>query len=164
MFAVFLTRRRALVVLGSIALVLLALQLFQPQPPRTVLPGDGAMSDHVSVPDDVEALLRRACYDCHSDETRWPWYSRVAPLSWLIVRDVQHGRSNLDFSSWSTDPVREPTPDQRLRWMCEDIEEGEMPPDLYTLAHPEARLDEADQQLICSWTAQARRSLRIDDD
>lgn len=156
-----MSRRKILVVFGSIGLVLLAMQLFQPEPPQAVLPGDGLMADHVSVPEDVETLLRRACYDCHSDQTRWPWYSRIAPLSWLIARDVQHGRSNLDFSSWSTDPVREPTPDQRLRWMCDDIEEGAMPPRLYLLAHPEARLDEADEQRICSWTASALRDLRV---
>ncbi len=138
------------------------MQLFQPSPPRPSLPGDGTISDHVPVPDDVDALLRRACYDCHSAATRWPWYSRISPLSWYIVRDVQHGRSNLDFSRWSTDRVREPTPDQRLRWICEDVEDGEMPPELYRLAHPEARLDESEQERICSWTARARRRLRAE--
>jgi hypothetical protein len=151
--------RRSLVVLGLLILAALVLQCFQPAPPSPTLPGDGPMSNHVSVPDEVEALLRQACYDCHSGETRWPWYSRISPLSWLIVRDVQHGRSNLDFSRWSTDPVREPTPDQRLRWICEDMEEGEMPPALYLLAHPEARLEEEEQDLICAWTVRARREV-----
>lgn len=154
-----MANRKGLVVIISVALVALALQFFHPSPPRPTLPGDGTMSDHVRVPETVETLLRQACYDCHSEETRWPWYSRVSPLSWLIVRDVEHGRSNLDFSRWSTDPVREPTPDQRLRWICEDIEEGDMPPELYRLAHPEARLDAEEEKLICSWTARARREL-----
>lgn len=154
--------RKSLVVLGSLTLLFLVSQLFQPSPPRPTLPGDGPISDHVSVPDEVETLLRQACYDCHSGETRWPWYSHISPLSWLIVHDVKHGRSNLDFSRWSTDPFREPTPDQRLRWICEDMEKGEMPPALYRLVHPEARLEEEEQKLICEWTARARREIRAE--
>ncbi len=53
-------------------------------------------------PPEIEATLRRACYDCHSNETRWPWYSRVAPLSWFIVRDVEVGRKEINFSEWGS--------------------------------------------------------------
>jgi hypothetical protein len=152
--------RKWLVLLGTPALVLLGLQLVPLDPPHGTLPGDGSLSDHVEVPAHVDSLLRAACYDCHSGETRWPWYSRVAPLSWLIVADVRHGRSNLDFSHWSMDPVREPTPTQRLMWTCDDIREGIMPPRLYRLAHPEGRLGEAEQDLICAWAENALRRMR----
>lgn len=152
--------RNPLVFISGPVLVLLGLQLVRPEPPRASLPGNGTLADHVDVPADVDSLLRAACYDCHSDETRWPWYSRVAPFSWLIVKDIQHGRSNLDFSRWSTDPVREPTPTQRLSWICDDIREGVMPPRLYRLAHPGARLTDAEQDLICAWTEDALRSVR----
>jgi hypothetical protein len=152
--------RPRLVLLGTVALALLGLQLIRPATPRGTLPGDGTLADHVDVPADVDSLLRAACYDCHSGETRWPWYSRVAPLSWLIVEDVRHGRSNLDFSHWSTDPVREPTPTQRLTWICDDLREGVMPPRLYRLAHPEARLSDAERDRICAWTEDALRSTR----
>lgn len=120
---------------------------------------DRSIADHVTVPADVHALLRRACYDCHSGETRWPWYSRVAPVSWWIARDVRHGRSNLDFSRWSTDPDREPTPAQRLRWTCRDIREGAMPPRAYRLVHPEARLTDEEKDAVCAWTRKALRDL-----
>ena len=143
----------------AVVLVLLAIQLVRPERPTGELPGDGSMSDHVSVPQRVDAILREACYDCHSDETRWPWYAHVAPLSWYLVRDVRHGRSNLDFSRWSTDVVLEPTPDQRLRWMCRDVREDIMPPRLYALAHPDARLDDEEIERICEWTASARAAL-----
>jgi hypothetical protein len=133
-------KRRRITVLALLVFALLSLQLFRPDAPRAVLPGDGSISDHVAVPGDVEVLLRTACYDCHSGETRWPWYSRVSPVSWIIASDVQHGRSNLDFSRWSIDPDREPTPVQRLKWMCRDIREKIMPPRLYRLAHAGARL------------------------
>lgn len=153
-----LTRKRV-VLLGTLVLALLGLQLIRPAAPRGTLPGDGTLADHVNVPPGVDSLLRAACYDCHSDETSWPWYSRIAPLSWLIVEDVRHGRSNLDFARWSTDPVREPTPTQRLTWICDDIREGIMPPRLYRLAHPEARLSDDEQDRICAWTEEALRAV-----
>lgn len=143
----------------AMLLALAGFQLVRPAAPVAVLPGDRPMSDHVAVPDRVAALLREACFDCHSDETRWPWYSRVSPISWVIARDVRHGRSNLDFSRWSTDPDREPTPDQRLRWMCRDIRERTMPPRLYLVAHPSARLTPEEEDAICAWTDRARRGL-----
>lgn len=85
-------------------------------------------------------------------ETRWPWYSQVAPVSWLIIRDVRHARADLDFSRWSIDPVREPTPQQQFRWMCQDVRRGIMPPRLYLLVHHHARLTEDDAEALCAWT------------
>jgi hypothetical protein len=117
------------------------------------------MTAHIATPPAVEAILEKACYDCHSAETDWPWYSRVAPFSWLIVEDVRHGRSNLDFSSWSTDPDREPTPTQRLRWTCEEVRQRIMPPVSYRLLHPQARLTDEEADLLCDWAANALAGL-----
>lgn len=78
-------------------------------------------------------LAARACFDCHSNETNWPWYSNIAPLSWLIQRDVDEGRSELNWSEWGFD-------DDEGDESAETVLEGEMPPRSYTLAHPEARL------------------------
>lgn len=147
-------------IIGLTVALGLGIQLIPPITPSATLPGDAAMTDILNVPGPVEAILRRACYDCHSAETRWPWYAGVAPVSWYVARDVQHGRSNLDFSRWSTDPDREPTPHQRLRWMCEDVLDGTMPPRLYRLAHPEARLGDDAKRLLCAWTARVRRELQ----
>ncbi len=149
----------ALVVLAAATL---GIQLIRPDPPTAVLPSDGEISDHTHVPDDVARILRNACADCHSAETRWPWYSRVAPVSWWIAQDVQHGRSNLDFSAWSRDPNQEPTPRQRLTWMCRDVRSSEMPPLAYRIIHPEARLTAQEQDRLCAWTREAARSLEND--
>ncbi len=148
-------------ILGVLLAAFLVLQLVQPQRPGPQLPGDGRMTDHVSVSEDVEAILRRACYDCHSGETRWPWYSHIAPISWVIAGDVEHGRSNLDFSHWATDPYREPTPVQRLRWTCRETREEIMPPKLYRLVHPGARLSAAQRDSICAWTTRVLRELAM---
>jgi mono/diheme cytochrome c family protein len=82
-------------------------------------------------------LTRRACFDCHSNETQWPWYSNIAPLSWLIQRDVDEGRDELNWSEWG--------PDEEGDEGAETVLKGSMPPDTYSLLHPAARL--TDQEI-----------------
>ena len=100
---------------------------------------------------EVAAILRRACYDCHSNETRWPWYSRVAPVSWIIAHDVGRGRAELNFSEW--DSYRPLTRERKLEWMDRALRQSAMPPWPYRLIHPGARLELADRQLLERWTA-----------
>jgi len=114
---------------------------------------------HVHVPADVETVLRRACYDCHSNETRWPLYAHVAPASWLVARDVRRARADLNFSEWGTDPVTEPTPAQRLGGICHDLRKGVMPPRSYLLLHPRARVSSAEVERVCEWTSTVRSRL-----
>jgi hypothetical protein len=83
-------------------------------------------------------LAVRACFDCHSNETTWPWYSSAAPISWLVVHDVQEGRDALNFSEWDR-------PQQRLREIAEVLREGEMPPVYYRWTHPSAILSAAEK-------------------
>ena len=152
-------RRRIRSWLPGVILVLALLQFFQPTPPGPVLPGDGPIGNHVDVPPRVDAILRTACYDCHSGETRWPWYARVSPVSWIIAGDIEHGRGNLDFSQWSTHPTREPTQVQRLRWICRDMLEDVMPPRSYRWMHREARLSAQQKDMICVWSQRTRDHL-----
>lgn len=88
-------------------------------------------------------LAQRACYDCHSNETVWPWYSNVAPVSWLTQHDTDEGRQHLNFSTWgSGGQGREPGE------AIETIAEGQMPPPVYLITHPEARLTAAEKQAL----------------
>jgi mono/diheme cytochrome c family protein len=92
-------------------------------------------------------LAKRACFDCHSNETTWPWYSNVAPVSWLIQRDVDQGRRRLNFSEWNS--LRR----ERER-MGGSVAEGQMPPWYYVILHPTANLSDAEtQQLIAGLNA-----------
>lgn len=102
---------------------------------------------------EVEQVLRRACYDCHSNETRWPWYSHVAPVSWLLSHDVQAGRKELNFSEWGTLSSSEQA--EQRGGIAESIAEGEMPPWYYLPMHPDARLSAADQSLLSAWAGPA---------
>jgi mono/diheme cytochrome c family protein len=103
---------------------------------------------------DTRALVKRACFDCHSHETTRPWYSRLAPMSWLAQYDVDKGRSELNFSDWRNGSRKAEGVDK----MREEINGGEMPPLAYRLAHPEARLQDAEKRkLMNGLGATARR-------
>ncbi|MGE5431987.1 MAG: heme-binding domain-containing protein [Syntrophomonadaceae bacterium] len=94
----------------------------------------------------TRSLARRACYDCHSNETTWPYYSHIAPVSWFLSDHVHEGRKHLNFSQWSYPRDREI---KKARGMVKQIKEGEMPLDSYLWMHPEAKLtDNEKQQLI----------------
>jgi mono/diheme cytochrome c family protein len=86
-------------------------------------------------------LAARACFDCHSNETRWPWYSNIAPVSWLIQHDVQDGRRQLNFSEWNQSQ-------RAAHEVGEVIGEGEMPPWFYLPLHPPANLTPAEKQAL----------------
>jgi Haem-binding domain len=105
---------------------------------------------------ELRAVLRRACYDCHSNETRWPWYSRVAPASWMIANDVYHARKRLNFSTWNRYGQAERR-DERKK-ADDAVEEGDMPLWLYVPLHPEADLDRRDRRLILEWARSASGS------
>lgn len=105
----------------------------------------------IIAPDDVKSILRRACYDCHSNETKWLWYSYIAPVSILIERDVRLGRERLNFSEWGDDYDEEDTPEMFLDECWESIESGEMPLWFYLPPHPEAVLTEKDLNILRTW-------------
>lgn len=97
----------------------------------------------------VEPILKKACYDCHSNKTRWPWYSRVAPVSWWVIDHVNEGREELNFSEWeSFSPDKR---EEKLEELIEEVEEGEMPLPSYVLGHPEAKLTEQEIQILRDW-------------
>jgi len=108
------------------------------------------------VPGPVMDLLRRGCFDCHSNETRWPWYSRIPPASWLVLRDVERGRGQVNFSQWGRyNPF-----DQAdiLDKACALASKRKMPLWPYRLLHAEARLGDAEIGIVCDWSrAEAAR-------
>jgi len=111
----------------------------------------------VAAPPEIDVVLRRACYDCHSNETVWPWYSQVAPISWLLARDVAEGRRELNFSTWNVYDAKKKT--KKLKEAAEEVAEGEMPPRLYVAVHRDAALSPADVERLRAWTAEERAKL-----
>lgn len=113
----------------------------------------------VNVPPDVHATLMRACGDCHSNETQWPWYSHVAPTSWFVVGHVDQGRRHINLSSWVR-PGKEPKDSiDRLKAMCDEVQSGGMPLTSYTLIHWNSKLSADDVKRICEWSNAEQKRL-----
>lgn len=103
----------------------------------------------LQAPPEVQAVLRRSCYDCHSVQTRWPWYSYVAPVSWLVAHDVHEGRGQVDFTGWSAMPPRKQA---HVPHECaEQVEHGDMPLWIYRVAHPDAKLSSVEVAILQRW-------------
>ena len=103
----------------------------------------------VAAPADVRAILERSCYDCHSNHTRWPWYSRVAPVSWLVASDVHKGRKEINFSEWPMFDFKEQ--DHLLEQVDKQITRGKMPLPVYLIMHGDAQLRPADREKLLAW-------------
>ena len=136
----------ALFALGAAALAAQFVTVECGNPSSSVSPVSNA---DIAAPAQIGALLNRACYDCHSNQTRWPWYSRVAPISWLVARDVASGRKELNFSEWGS--YYPQTRKRKLQWMGRVLRERSMPLWAYRLMHPGARLTDAERAMLDRW-------------
>jgi len=109
------------------------------------------------IPIEVENILRNTCYDCHSNQTVYPWYSYVAPVKFLISRDTEEGREHVNFSEWET--LSKMDKAEVLDELMEEVEEGEMPMKIYPLTHPEARLSDSDVETLLAWADEFAEAL-----
>jgi hypothetical protein len=139
------TISKILVVL--LALAVLALGLLQLARPSIINHNPPIVRQPAWQDPQAEALARRACYDCHSNETRWPWYAQITPVSWLLAQDVAEARRHFNFSDWRGHDPEE---------IQEVVLEGEMPPALYRLMHPAARLTPAEKNVLAQGLAALR--------
>lgn len=151
-------RRAARAVLTVSIVVFIAIQVRQAE--RTNPPVDPslAIDRHLPVPADVKAILDRSCRDCHSHETRWPFYAYIAPMSWDLVSHVNHGREEMNLSEWGeydADAMGD-----ILDAMCRQVRRGNMPLPQYLLIHRSARLSPSDVERLCRWTSDTSVELR----
>ncbi len=126
--------------LGGAVAVVAAIQLVP------VDRGNPPVTASVPAPPAVEAVLRRACFDCHSNETVWPVQAYVAPVSWYVAHDVKEGREELNFSTWGPKQA-----EKAAKELGKEVEKGDMPPGLYVLAHPAAKLSPEERALLAGW-------------
>jgi hypothetical protein len=134
---------------GICLLAAIALQFTNPPHPNPPIVHGHDVLASTAPPPAVAAMLKNSCYDCHSYETKWRWYSYVAPFSWYVARDVSAGRASLNFSDWPQDDPRR----VRKRWkhIAEQVDDGEMPLPSYTRIHHQARLDERQRAELVKW-------------
>jgi hypothetical protein len=105
----------------------------------------------MAVPSRTAEVLGRACRDCHSNDTRWPWYSNVAPLSWFVIDHVNHGRSQFNYSEWAQ--YKSADPKKLIEDSCKFARDGSMPLPEYVRMHSETRLTPEDVEALCGWAA-----------
>jgi hypothetical protein len=121
-----------------------------PPPIKTATASEHPRSHDVErvVGPELGAILKRSCQDCHSNETSWPWYSHIAPVSWMISKHVTQGRGKLNFSEWTAGKVTS----NQVAELCDAVSNGSMPLRGYTMLHRDARLSSHDVQVICNWS------------
>jgi hypothetical protein len=140
-------RIKTIVAAGAVVFALIQLiPMSRSNPPIT---------QDVAAPSPVEAILRRGCYDCHSNQTRWPWYAHLAPVSWIVIRDVDHGRRHVNFSTWDKYADDPETVIRKLRNIDKVMHNSTMPLWYYLPEHSEARLSDVDREVLEDWVLQA---------
>jgi hypothetical protein len=107
---------------------------------------------------DVRAILERSCRDCHSNDTRWPWYSHVAPVSWMLLQHVNGGRDRMNYSEWTSYDTDDQ--DKFLNGMCSLTKKGRMPLPSYLWIHRGATLSDGDVKALCAWSDKMRDTLQ----
>ena len=136
------------ILLGLVA-VLIIIQFFPID--KTNPPADPA-KDFITLespPENVKAMLKASCYDCHSNHSVYPWYTNIAPVSWWIKGHINNGRKHLNFSAWGD--YKQKRKDHKYEEIVEFVEEKRMPILSYTWGHPEARMSEEDREVMVSW-------------
>jgi len=137
----------------------LAIQVVRPE--RTNPPVDPRRTLHgqLQPPAEVASILERSCMDCHSNQTRWPWYSNLAPASWLLVSHVDEAREHMNLSEWAQYERKDA--DELLEEICEETSKGAMPLPSYLLIHRSSKLAPQDVRTLCQWGKAARERLAM---
>lgn len=152
-----LFKKAGIVLLAALVLA----QFFGPAKTNPPVDESRTLAASIQVTPEVQTVLQRACADCHSHETTWPWYSHVAPVSWFVINHVNDGRRHLNFSDWA-----KYTPQQashKLEEIDDMVQRREMPLKSYLLLHSShAQLSEQDIRMLCDWAKDARTALLLE--
>ena len=154
---VFAKRRRWALLVVAAYMVLLS-SAIHPAGRVKESQAQGVMVSNLAMPVEVRALVKQSCADCHSNQTIWPWYSYVAPISWLVERDVRRGRDHMNFSRWPEYSLQKQ--EKLLADIATELKNREMPLPQYALMHREAKLSDAQIDILYQWARLERRRLR----
>ncbi len=146
-------------ILLAILLVFIAIQFIQPvhNNSNAIPPAD--ITKTLNVPDKVLDIFKNSCYDCHSNNTRYPWYVNIQPMGWIMARHIKEGKENLNFNDFGSYSKRKQA--NKLRAIAESIKDGSMPISSYTIMHTDAKLTEENKKLISDWVANTRDSMEL---
>ena len=130
-------------------IIAILIQLYPVSRPEVSQDNPDDLMKHVDVPADISTILKSTCYDCHSNETYYPWYANIAPIKWLVYDDVVSAREELNFSEWNG--LTKMDMAEKLDDISTEVLEEEMPLKIYPLMHPKAKLSKADREAISEW-------------
>jgi len=144
-------------ILLALLIVFIAIQFVQPAHNKTVqaLPTD--FGKLYAVPDSVKSVLQNACYDCHSNNTNYPWYSNIQPMAWMMATHITNGKEKLNFSDFGSNRTRKQI--SKLKEISNKIKDDEMPISSYKLMHKNARLSQNEKFLLMNWMQKTADSL-----
>jgi hypothetical protein len=144
-------------ILLGLAVVFLALQFVRPAKNLSPVPGPQDITTKVAVPAEVRRVFAKACYDCHSDQTRYPWYAEVQPAGWWLASHIQDGKQHLNFSEFGAYDAKKA--DRKLKQIAREVDDGSMPLHSYTWIHRDAILTATEIKLIGDWAEAARTQI-----
>jgi hypothetical protein len=135
--------------LYALGVTFVLIQLYPVDQPMVTMDNPNDLLRNAGVPKNIASILKSACYDCHSNETKYPLYSYIAPVKWLVYEHINHGREELNFSEWDT--LSKTDLAELLDDMATNVMEKEMPLKFYPIMHPNAKLSDVDRQAISDW-------------
>ncbi len=151
--------KRSKKIASVLLIVLVIIQFFQPRRNRSDIISQADIASTLNVPVIVHNILNNACYDCHSNNTNYPWYSNVQPFGWLLSKHIRNAKAELNFNEFGTYTKRRQI--SKLDGIANSIEDGSMPLSSYKLLHKKARLSKEDKALIIDWVERIKDSLRM---
>lgn len=140
-----------------VILVIVIIQFFRPEKNLAAKDQPLALQKKYALPEQVSTTLQAACNDCHSNNTRYPWYAEVQPVAWYLSYHVDEGKEELNFDEFLSYPAKKQ--DHKMEEVVEMIEKGEMPLDSYTLLHHNAKLDETQKAALIAWAKEVRKEI-----
>lgn len=149
--------KKAWIILGSVFFIFIVIQFFQPEKNDKVPNPQNDIVFAVDIPAPVKKKIVDACYDCHSNRTKYPFYNRVAPVSWLLANHIKEGKEHLNFSEWASYEKKKQI--KLLSEICDEISSGEMPLKGYVFMHSRAVINEKEIEEICRWTETASEQI-----
>lgn len=138
-------------------IIVVIIQFIPNDKPEVVPANENDLIYNNQLPENISVMLKESCYDCHSNETIYPWYSNIAPVSWLVVRDIKLGRDELNFSHWESQSKIDKA--KNLDKIIDEVTDENMPMPIYTIMHANAKLSDDDRQLLAEWAESYAESL-----
>jgi len=144
-------------ILITLAVLLVIIQFIHPDKNKASGPQTNSLATNITVPDNIKNILAKACNDCHTNNTNYPWYSHIQPVDWWMDHHVREGKRELNFDEYANRPLRYQY--HKMEEIADEVEEGEMPLDSYTWMHRDARLTETEKKEVIDWANNVRAEM-----